>query len=238
MIGEEVESQNRSLQDLVVEMAELVKERSKLGKDYGIFLIPEGLIEFIPECKLLIKELNALLAPENNHARKLEELTDKKEKINYASKLLSDVAQRCLSNMPTDIQIQLLMNRDPHGNVQVSKIDTERLLMEMVQKELKKDSSHKVKFSPQPLFCGYEGRSCLPSNFDCDYCYALGHQAALLINGNFTGYICTIQNLSQPAEEWQMTAVPIVSMIHLEERKGKWKPVIKEESRRLKRTNF
>lgn len=227
-IGEEVEAQKRTIADITREITDLIIERSKKGKEYAVILIPEGLIEFIPECKILIKELNTLLASDQKHANHLESLNDKKDKKEYISKLLSKESQQCLASLPSEIQFQLLQDRDPHGNVQVSKIETERLFIETVSIELKKRQNHKVKFSPQPLFCGYEGRACLPSNFDSQYCFALGHVAALLINGGATGYICCIQKLHLPTEEWKIAGIPLVSMIHLEERHGKSKPVIKK----------
>lgn len=230
-IGEEIEAQKRTIQDITNQIADLIIERSKNGKDYGVILIPEGLIEFIAECKTLIKELNTLLAPDQSQAKLLESFSDNKEKISCIIHLLSKESQQCFSSLPPDIQIQLLLDRDPHGNVQVSKIDSERLFIETVRIELKKrqkESNVKVKFSPQPLFCGYEGRACLPSNFDSHYCYALGHVAALLIHGGATGYICCIQKLHLPTEQWEISGIPLVSMIHLEERQGKSKPVIKK----------
>lgn len=229
-IGEEVELQKKTIRDITYEMTDLIVERAKKGKEYGVILIPEGLIEFIPECKKLIKELNAFLAPDQEHAKKLESLKDN-EKISYIKNLLPKESQQCLDSLPSNIQLQLLLDRDPHGNVQVSKIDTERLFVETVKIELKnrdKGNEGKIKFSPQPLFCGYEGRSCMPSNFDSQYCYALGHVAALLINGGATGYISCIQKLHLSTDQWEIAGIPLVSMIHLEERHGKSKPVIKK----------
>lgn len=231
LIGEEVESQKRTVRDITNEITDLIIERSNAGKDYGAILIPEGLIEFIPECKVLINELNKLLIPDQLVAKQLESLEDKNEKISFIINLLSKESQECFKSLSTDIQMQLLLDRDPHGNVQVSKIDTERLLIDTVRDELKKrqkEGNVKVKFSPQPLFCGYEGRACLPSNFDCQYCYALGHVAALLINSGATGYICCIQKLDLPIDKWEISGIPLVSMIHLEERQGRFKPVIKK----------
>lgn len=230
-IGEEVEFYQLSLRDLVSEIADLIIARSKLGKDYGLIIIPEGLIEFIPECKILIKDLNKILIPGQPHFQKIESLIEPKEKVSYILTVLNGSSRECFSSMPLEIQVQLLMDRDPHGNVQVSKIETERLFIEMAKIELKlrqKEQNVKVKFNPQPLFCGYEGRSCLPSNFDCQYCYTLGHMAALLIDQGATGYICTVQNLSGPIQSWKITAVPLVSMMNLEERHGISKPVIRK----------
>lgn len=230
-IGEEVAAQKKTVQDITQMICDLIIERAKAGKDYGVILIPEGLLEFIPECKILIKELNTLLAPNQSHAEQLDRLSNKKDKIDYILHLLSKESHRCFLSLPEDIQLQLLLDRDPHGNVQVSKIDTERLFIDTVKKELnkrEKETGYKVKFSAQPLFCGYEGRACLPSDFDCQYCYALGHVAVLLINGGVTGYLCCIQKLHLPTLQWEISGIPLVSMIHLEQRQGKKKPVIKK----------
>ena len=240
-IGEEVEAQKKTVQDITNTIADLIIERARAGKDYGVILIPEGLIEFIPECKILIQELNTLLAPEEAHAKQLEAFSSSKEKIAYFLNLLSKESQQCFLSLPDDIQVQLLLDRDPHGNVQVSKIDTERLFIVTVKKELKrleKETNFKVKFSAQPLFCGYEGRACLPSNFDSQYCYALGHVATLLINGGATGYLACIQKLDGPTSQWEISGIPLVSMIHLEERQGKKKPVIKKALVDLKGKHF
>jgi len=229
-IGEEVELQKKTLKDITNEIADLIIDRSNLDKNYGVILIPEGLIEFIPECKILIQELNVLLSPDQPHLKNIESLSSS-DKVTYISKHLTHNSQSCLSSIPGNIQIELLLDRDPHGNVQVSKIDTERLFIETVRQELAHRQNNlktKVKFSPQPLFCGYEGRACLPSNFDSQYCYALGNVAALLMNGGATGYICSIQNLNQPVEKWELSGIPLTSMIHIEERQGKSKPVIKK----------
>jgi len=223
LIGEEVAANKSTLKEVVQLIVELVKKRAADGKNYGVILIPEGLIEFIPEVKVLITELNALLA--NNT------IVSQEEKIAFILKNLSTDSTECFQILPKNIQAQLLIGRDAHGNVQVSKIETERLLIEMVKSALKEQSkmgNYKGKFDPQPLFCGYEGRSCLPSNFDCNYCYSLGHLAALLINNHATGYICSIKNTSKPTENWELKAVPLVSIMTMEERHGMAKPVIKK----------
>ncbi len=213
LIGEELEAKEMTLQQVVTQMTDIVVERSNAGKDYGVALVPEGIIEFIPEVKKLIAELNDLLADG--------------AKANVAEQL-SDAPAACFESLPKEIQSQLLLDRDPHGNVQVSKIETERMLIAMVEQELQKRSDYKGKFNTQPIFCGYEGRSGLPSNFDSQYCYALGHVAALLINHQATGYICSVQDLTLPVEDWKISGVPLISMIHLEQRKGKMKPVIEK----------
>jgi pyrophosphate--fructose-6-phosphate 1-phosphotransferase len=201
LIGEEIAAKKLTFTQIRNQICDMVEARSKAGKNYGVVLIPEGVIEFIPEFKSLIKELN------------------KKSELSPESKI-------CFDALPQEIQSQLTMDLDPHGNVQVSKIETERLFVDAVKSELKK---RKVdSFNAQPLFCGYEGRSCLPSNFDSQYCYALGHVAALLIDQDATGYMACVKNLTQPVENWTIAGIPLTSMIHLEERKGKLLPVIKK----------
>lgn len=231
LISEEIEKNKHSLADVTAQIADLICVRANLGKEYGVILIPEGVIEFIPEFKQLIQELNSLLAPDHPHAQQLEDLKSREEKVQYVAGLLSKEAKGCFSTLPLEIQAQLLLDRDAHGNVQVSKIETERLLIELVQEELKKrkeQGSYRGKFAPQPHFCGYEGRSGLPSNFDSQYCYALGHVAALLVQVGVTGYICCVRHLTRPVEEWEIAGVPIFTMLHLEKREGKDKPVIQK----------
>lgn len=216
LIGEEILAEGKSLQDIVNQLADIICERAKISKNYGVFLIPEGLLEFITDAKILIKELGAL-----DSAIPLDKVNEK----------LSDKAKSCFESLPSLIKKQLMLDRDPHGNLQVSKIETERLLIEMVEEELKKRKkagSYQGKFSPQPLFCGYEGRSCTPSNFDATYCYSLGYVAAALINNNQTGYMAALKGLSLPVDEWQPLGVPLISMLNFEERKGVRKPVIRK----------
>lgn len=231
LISEEIQDQRKTLQQISSEICDMICARAKLGKDYGVILIPEGIIEFIPEFKMLINELNTLLAKNKPHLEKITALNSNEDKFSYIASQLSSAAGSCFQEIPSDIRLQLLMDRDPHGNVQVSKIETERLFIESVEKELKQrtvSSEYQGKFSPQPHFCGYEGRSGLPSNFDAQYCYALGHVAALLVDASATGYICCIQNLSSPVEEWQVGARAITSMMTLEERHGQEKLVIRK----------
>ncbi|NGX43051.1 MAG: Pyrophosphate--fructose 6-phosphate 1-phosphotransferase [Chlamydiae bacterium] len=222
LIGEEVAAEQQTLQELTNQVCDLICSRADEGKNYGAILIPEGIIEFIPEMKILIQELNRL---------KIDKALSKEEKITFAEQQLSSASKKCFDYIPKDIQAQLLLDRDPHGNVQVSKIETERLFIEAVKQELKKRKSSGTyvgKFSAQPLFCGYEGRSCYPSNFDAQYCYALGYVVTLLIDSGATGYMSCVQNLSGPVEDWHITGIPLASMIHMEERKGKMKPVIQK----------
>lgn len=210
LIGEELAERKVTLSQVVDEIADLIIRRADAGKNYGVVLIPEGILEFIPECKTLINELNTLLVGQNPEE---------------AIKQLTPASAACFAGMPSLIQRQLLMDRDPHGNVQVSKIESERLLLEMTEVVLKR-RSFKGKFSGQPLFCGYEGRSGLPSLFDANYCYALGYMAAFLLQAGLTGYMAFVRGLARPVEEWEGGGLPLASLIHLEQRKGAAKPVI------------
>lgn len=231
LISEEVLAEQKSLKNLLDEICDLICKRALKGKEYGVILIPEGVVEFIPEMKKLIEELNNLLAPTQNHASALDQLTEDREKIAYIEKLLSKESLSCFQTIPKENRAQLLIGRDAHGNVQVSKIETERMFIEMVKTELKQRSnngSYKGSFSPLASFCGYEGRSCLPSNFDCQYCYALGMIGALLVNARLTGYVCGLKNLSNPVEEWEPIGIPLTSLIHIEKRHGEDKPVIQK----------
>lgn len=216
LIGEEIMAEGYTLTDIVNALAELVCERSKHSKEYGVILVPEGLLEFIPDCKLLIKELGVI-----SQETPLEKIADH----------LSPRAKTCYLTLPEEIKKQLMLDRDPHGNLQVSKIETERLLIEMVAKELKKRKMagrYQGTFNPQPLFCGYEGRSCAPSNFDANYCYALGHVAVALIQNGLTGYMAAVKGLSLPIESWQPLGVPLLALMGFEERKGVKKAVIRK----------
>lgn len=231
LISEEIAEKKLSLEQLVIQMVDLICSRSEQNKDYGVILIPEGVIEFIPEFKQMIQELNSLLVSGGPHAAILENLESFQAKQDYLSKCLSAEASHCFKNIPEQIAEQLLLDRDPHGNVQVSKIETERLFVSLVERELKKrkqQGTYKGKFAAQPLFCGYEGRSGLPSNFDCQYCYALGYVAALLVRSEVTGYMSCINNLTKPVTEWTLAGVPIFQMLHLEVRGDKTKPVIRK----------
>lgn len=229
LISEEVAKGEKTLEEVVKQIADMICKRAEVNKDYGVILIPEGIIEFIPEFNTLIQEINTVLAQDSPYFVKINALETKEEKIAYVATILSLKSSHCFQMIPQEIQSQLLMDRDPHGNVQVSKIETERLFIDIVKKELnsRKDKGlYKGKFSGQPHFCGYEGRSGMPTNFDAQYCYALGHVAALLINVQANGYIACVQNLASPVDEWHIGGRPLVSMMQLEERFGKAKPVI------------
>jgi pyrophosphate--fructose-6-phosphate 1-phosphotransferase len=229
IIAEEVAATKKTLSQLTVEICDLICRRAEKGKDYGAILVPEGLIEFIPEFKVLISELNHLLAAENLYAEAIQKIDSPEERILYISRKLSLESKQCLAAIPREIQNQLLMDRDSHGNVQVSKIETERLLMEMVRRELEKRKVSRRyigTFSAQPLFLGYEGRSALPSNFDAQYCYALGHVAALLVNSGATGYIGYVSHLGKPVEQWQIGGAPLTTLMDIELKKGQERAVV------------
>ena len=240
-ISEEVAAKKLSLRDLVESVCDLICKRALKGKDYGIILIPEGVVEFIPEVKMLIEELNGLLSLTMSHNDALEKLNSDQEKIDYISKLLTKESYGCFQMLPKENQAQLLIGRDAHGNVQVSKIETERMLIEMVKKALKeraKKGTYQGSFSPISHFCGYEGRACLPSNFDSQYCYALGYVAAELINDQANGYICRLGNLVKPIEEWVPGGIPLTSLLTIEQRHGEAKPVIQKALVDLKAKPF
>jgi pyrophosphate--fructose-6-phosphate 1-phosphotransferase len=230
LIGEEVAAGKQTLKDVVHQIADLICDRAKKDKNFGVILIPEGLLEFIPECQGMIKELNGLLAKDESLAKRVGQ-AEGQARLDLIKQHLSQASVECFSSFPEEIQRQLLLDRDPHGNIQLSKIETERLLIALVERELvhrQQQGQYAGKFNSQPLFCGYEGRSGLPSNFDCQYCYALGHVAALLIQSGASGYMCCISNLTQPVEEWEIRGVPIVDMLHFEIRKNKKQAVIQK----------
>lgn len=229
MIGEEIQAKQKTLSQLTEEIADLICARATKGKEYGVLLIPEGAIEFIPEIGVLIQELNLILA--NCEAPSVSQVLGE----------LTKSSKDCFSALPEGIQQQLLLNRDPHGNVQVSFIETERLFMQMVGallSERKKQGLYRGTFNPVAHFLGYEGRAGFPSNFDCNYCYALGYTAALLAHEGATGYMCFVENLSAPVAEWKVGGVPITALMHFEMRKGKQKPVIKKTLVDLKGVPF
>lgn len=228
-ISEEIDEQKYTLNLIVQQICDMICAREAQGKSYGVVLIPEGIIEFIPEMKILVEELNSMLAEGEPHAEIINAMSAAQDKIHYVTSKLSSNSAACLTMLPFVIQTQLLLDRDPHGNVQVSKIETERLLIDLVKQQLKnlhKAGKYKGKFSAQPFFCGYEGRSAYPSNFDSQYCYALGHVAALLIDQRASGYMCCIRKLHLPATKWEAAGIPLTMMMAMERRGGKMRPVI------------
>ena len=226
LIGEEVEQKNESLDDIVTYI-NVVKNRADQGMNYGVALIPEGLIEFIPAIKKLIQELNDMIAA---NQKEFDKISDN-DKIKFISEHLSKENADLFKSLPETVSKQLALDRDPHGNVQVSLIATESLLAEMVSKKLdqwKKEGKYNGKFATQKHFFGYEGRCAAPSNFDADYCYSLGRVAALLIKSGKTGYMSSVRNLTKPAAEWVAGGIPITMMMNMEKRSGKMKPVIQK----------
>ena len=227
IISEEVEAKNMSLDDVVTSIAQAVANRAAEGNNFGIVLIPEGLIEFIPAMKALIAELNDFLAANGEEFNKIE---PNKQREYIISKLSAENAA-IYASLPEGVARQLSLDRDPHGNVQVSLIETEKLLSEMVGKKLaawKAEGKFTGKFSAQHHFFGYEGRCAAPSNFDADYCYSLGYTASLLIASGKTGYMSSVRNTTAPAAEWIAGGVPITMMMNMERRHGEMKPVIQK----------
>ncbi len=225
LISEEIEKKEQSLDDIVKYIADIVAARAAQGNNFGTVIIPEGLIEFIPAIKRLIAELNDILATDE------AKTVARENQIEYVKAHLSAANLAVFSSLPADVASQLALDRDPHGNVQVSLIETEKLLSRMVGKklaEMKKDGKYTGKFSAQHHFFGYEGRCAAPSNFDADYCYSLGFNASRLINAGKTGYMSVIRNTTAPAAEWIAGGVPITMMMNLEKRSGKFKPVIRK----------
>ena len=229
LVSEEVEEKKMSLNQIVEDMCKIICKRAENGKNFGIVIVPEGLIEFIPEMKDLISSLNDLTHELETDQTYQNVRSEEKFKI-IASKLDENNAKLFLS-LPALIKAQLLMDRDPHGNVQVSRIETEKLLIEMIRtrlNELKDEGVYVGKFSDQAHFFGYEGRCAFPSNFDADYCYSLGFNAFALINFGLTGYLSSVKNLIKPAKEWVAGGVPLTMMMNMEKRHGEMKPVIQK----------
>ena len=227
LIGEEVEAKNQTLDDIVTYIAQVVADRANQGMNYGVALVPEGLIEFIPAIKKLISELNDMLAA--NQAE-FDTVADDK-KIDYVLSKLSAENAAIFKSLPIAVSRQLALERDPHGNVQVSLIETEQLLAEMVGKKLaqwKKEGKYNGKFATQHHFFGYEGRCAAPSNWDADYCYSLGFNASMLIASGKTGYMSSVKNTFKPVDEWVAGGIPITMMMNMEKRAGEMKPVIKK----------
>ena len=225
LVSEEIEAKAQSLDDIVTYIANTVAARAADGNNFGTVIIPEGVIEFIPAIKKLIAQLNDVLAmPE---AKNL----DRHESIDFVKAHLTEENLAVFNSLPTGVARQLALDRDPHGNVQVSLIETEKLLSTMVAQKLekmKKEGKYTGKFSAQHHFFGYEGRCAAPSNFDADYCYALGTSAAQLIANGKTGYMAIVKNTTAPADQWIAGGVPITMMMNMEKRNGEMKPVIRK----------
>ncbi|MBQ9637496.1 MAG: diphosphate--fructose-6-phosphate 1-phosphotransferase [Prevotella sp.] len=225
LISEEIEQKEQSLDDIVTYIADTVAARAADGNNFGTIIIPEGVIEFIPAIKKLIAQLNDVLA--------LPEAKDisRDEQVDFAKSHLTEENLGVFNSLPVGVARQLALDRDPHGNVQVSLIETEKLLSTMVAQKLermKKEGKYTGKFSAQHHFFGYEGRCAAPSNFDADYCYALGTSAAQLIANGKTGYMAIVKNTTAPSDEWKAGGVPITMMMNMERRNGEMKPVIRK----------
>ncbi|MCD8080812.1 MAG: diphosphate--fructose-6-phosphate 1-phosphotransferase [Bacteroides sp.] len=227
IVSEEVEVKDMSLDDVVTYVAQVVADRAAQGNNFGTVLIPEGLVEFIPAMKRLIAELNDFLAANAEEFSHIKKSHQREYIISKLSKENSDI----YASLPEGVARQLTLDRDPHGNVQVSLIETEKLLSEMVANKLeawKKEGKFTGKFAPLHHFFGYEGRCAAPSNYDADYCYSLGFTASLLIAAGKTGYMSSVRNTTAPAEEWIAGGVPITMMMNMERRHGEMKPVIQK----------
>jgi pyrophosphate--fructose-6-phosphate 1-phosphotransferase len=231
IISEEVEEKAQTLEGIVADLAAVVKARALDGNNFGIVLIPEGLIEFIPSLGVLIGELNDMLAEGSETALAFGSLVDLDAQIEFATGKLTEASAKTFATLPKELKGQLMADRDPHGNVQVSKIETEKLLAMMVADVLKADAEYKKaggKFSPQTHFFGYEGRCAAPSNFDADYCYSLGYTAATLIGAGRTAYMASVRNVASPATEWEAGGIPLTMMMNMERRHGHNRPVIRK----------
>ena len=229
LIGEEVAAKKMSLAQITDYIADSVANRAANGCNFGVAIIPEGIVEFVPEFSVLIAEINELLAGEKADA--FNELPSWNDKYAFIKAGLTKESMAVFEILPQTIQQQLFLDRDPHGNVQVSLIESEKLFSEMVKNNLaarKAAGTYNGKFAPLHHFLGYEGRCAFPSNFDADYCYSLGYNAFMLIQYGFNGYLSKVSNLSKPAEEWVAGGMPITKMMNIERRHGHDKPVIRK----------
>ncbi|MEI7832434.1 MAG: diphosphate--fructose-6-phosphate 1-phosphotransferase [bacterium] len=228
LISEEIQEKGTTLNEIVDYIASVIIKRADAGMNYGILLVPEGLPEFISDIKAMIEELSIILGRDEKY---IDTLTDHSERLQYLSGQLSDHSARVYNTLPTDIQ-EVLLRRDSHGNVPLSQVETERLLIDLVSDKLnllkERGEATNVKFSPLGHFFGYEGRCAFPSNFDADYCYSLGFAAAQLVRAGITGYTANVQNVTKPCDEWVAGGTPVTMMLNIEIRKGKPTPVIKK----------
>lgn len=230
LISEEIAQKKETLHEIVDYMAGIIAKRAEHGDNFGVALIPEGLIEFVPEMKVLISELNDLLA-EGTKTAEIFQNVKKNYRLEWVAEKITPESAAVFKSLPAGIATQLTLDRDPHGNVQVSLIETEKLLGEMVKArldEMKKAAEYVGKFGAQYHFFGYEGRCAAPSNFDADYCYSLGYTASVLVSEGKTGYMSSVRNLTAPAEKWIAGGVPITMMMNMEKRHGHMKPVIQK----------
>lgn len=228
MVGEEVLAKKQTLAQVVDGIVDVIVKRAAQKKDFGVILVPEGLIEFIPEVKELIKALNDVMA---DNEERLNEILDINSKKRFVYEKLPEHSASLMKSLPDAIEAQLLLDRDPHGNVAVSQIETEKLLVDMTArrlKEMKKGGSYTGKFASITHFFGYEGRCGAPSNFDTNYCYALGYNAVMLALNGMTGYISSVRNLTKKPSQWEAGGIPLTMMMNIERRKGKEKAVIQK----------
>lgn len=229
LISEEVAQKKMSLAQIANYIADAVEKRANKGMNFGVAIIPEGVVEFVPEFSILIAEINELLA--GKKAEEFNTLASWQEKYNFIKNGLTKESFKVFDILPATIQQQLFLERDPHGNVQVSLIESEKLfsaLVKSVLTERRKAGTYKGKFNALHHFFGYEGRCAFPSNFDADYCYSLGYNAFMLIQYGYNGYLSKVSNLSKPAEEWIAGGMPITKMMNMERRHGEDKPVIRK----------
>ena len=229
LIGEEVAAKKQSLAEIASYIADSVEKRGNNGNNFGVAIIPEGIVEFVPEFSVLIAEINELLA--GSKTDEFNALPSWDAKYAFIKNGLTEASFAVFDILPQGIQQQLFLERDPHGNVQVSLIESEKLFSELVKNELAKRKAagtYKGKFGAQHHFFGYEGRCAFPSNFDADYCYSLGYNAFMLIQYGYTGYLSKVSNIAKPAEEWVAGGMPITKMMNMERRNGEDKPVIKK----------
>jgi len=228
LISEEIEEKKMTLRQITDSIADIVAKRADNGDNFGVALIPEGLVEFVPEMKALISELNDLMAKKADDFNKLSGFD---AQAAWLAKNLTKASAETFAALPAAIAAQFLKDRDPHGNVQVSLIETEKLVSSMVEtklKDMKKAGTYKGKFNALHHFFGYEGRCAFPSNFDADYCYSLGFTAFVLVAGGLTGYLSSVRNLTAPAKDWVAGGVPLTMMMNMEQRHGSMKPVIRK----------
>ena len=229
LISEEVAAKKMSLASIANYIADSVVSRSKKGMNFGVAIIPEGVVEFVPEFSTLIHEINEMLA--GSKADEFNALSSWNDKYQFISERLTKESMAVFAILPLNIQQQLFLDRDPHGNVQVSLIESEKLFSALVKANLderKKNGEYDGKFNALHHFFGYEGRCAFPSNFDADYCYSLGYNAFMLIQYGYNGYLSKVSNLSKPAEEWVAGGMPITKMMNIERRHGEDKPVIRK----------
>ena len=227
LVSEEIQAKGTTLGEIVDYIVDVVVKRSEAGKNYGILVVPEGLPEFISDIKTMIDELSAILGRDEKY---LKELPDQSERAQYVSSQLTDHSAHVYSSLPVSAQ-EVLLTRDSHGNVPLSQVETERLLIDLVADKIrlmKSKGETKAKFSPLSHFFGYEGRCAAPSNFDADYCYSLGYAAAQLVRAKLTGYTVNVQNLTKSSDEWVAGGTPVTMMLCMEMRKGKPTPVIRK----------